>query len=62
MEIMSIRLETLGEELYNMIKALDEDLHLRNDQSLKYKGLCVHPNIELPLGYMLQKFNTFSEE
>lgn len=43
-----------------MRKDFDEELHSRICQSLEYKNLCVHQNVELPPGYILPKFNTFN--
>ncbi|KAK4733571.1 hypothetical protein R3W88_007832 [Solanum pinnatisectum] len=58
--IQSIFHEDLGKELHNLRKAFDRELCSRNCQSLKYENLCVHSNVELPLGYKLPKFNTFN--
>lgn len=32
----------------------------RNYQSLRYEDLCLQPDVELPLGYQMPKFNTFN--
>ncbi|KAK4732204.1 hypothetical protein R3W88_025192 [Solanum pinnatisectum] len=59
-DIQSICHEDLGKELHNLRKAFDEELCSRICQSLKYENLYVHPNVELPPGYTLTKFNTFN--
>ncbi|XP_059316729.1 uncharacterized protein LOC132067484 [Lycium ferocissimum] len=61
-EIKSLCHEDLGKELHNLRKAINEELCSRNFQSLKYEDLCVHPNVELPPGYKIPKFNTFNGE
>ncbi|XP_060210916.1 uncharacterized protein LOC132637920 [Lycium barbarum] len=61
-EIKSLCHEDLGKELHNLRKAINEELCSRNFKSLKYEDLCVHPNVELPLGCKIPKFNTFNGE
>ncbi|KAG5574116.1 hypothetical protein H5410_063882 [Solanum commersonii] len=51
--IQSVCHKNLEKELHNLRKYFDEELRLRNCQSLKYENLCVHPNVELPLGLAL---------
>ncbi|XP_060169368.1 uncharacterized protein LOC132600318 [Lycium barbarum] len=59
-EIKSLYHEDLGKELHNLRKVINEELCSRNFQILKYEDLCVHPNVELPSGYKIPKFNTFN--
>ncbi|KAH0745156.1 hypothetical protein KY285_001157 [Solanum tuberosum] len=59
-DIQSTCYEDLGKELFNLREAFDEELRSRNCQSLKYENLCVHPNVDLPTGYSVPKFNTFN--
>ncbi|XP_060181515.1 uncharacterized protein LOC132611125 [Lycium barbarum] len=59
-EIKSLYHEELGKELHNLRKVVNEELCSRNFQILKYEDLCVHPNVELPSGYKIPKFNTFN--
>ncbi|XP_060211816.1 uncharacterized protein LOC132639382 [Lycium barbarum] len=59
---MSLCHEDLGKELNNLRKSINEELCSRNFQSLKYEDLCVHPNVEIPPGYKIPKFNTFNAE
>ncbi|XP_060200631.1 uncharacterized protein LOC132628893 [Lycium barbarum] len=59
-EIKSLYHEDFGKELHNLRKVVNEELCSRNFQILKYEDLCVHPNVELPSGYKIPKFNTFN--
>ncbi|XP_060200503.1 uncharacterized protein LOC132628755 [Lycium barbarum] len=59
-EIKSLYHADLGKELHNLRKVINEELCSRNFQILKYEDLCVHPNVELPSGYKIPKFNTFN--
>ncbi|XP_060181975.1 uncharacterized protein LOC132611578 [Lycium barbarum] len=59
-EIKSLCHEDLGKELHDLRKVINEELCSRNFQILKYEDLCVHPNVELPSGYKIPKFNTFN--
>ncbi|KAH0705568.1 hypothetical protein KY290_010258 [Solanum tuberosum] len=59
-DIQSTCHEDLGKELLNLREAFDEELRSTICQSLKYENLCVHPNVELPPGYSVPKFNTFN--
>ncbi|OIT32028.1 hypothetical protein A4A49_63800 [Nicotiana attenuata] len=51
--------ENLEKELCDLKKAIGEELQSRNYQSLRYEDLCLQPDVELPPGYQVPKFNTF---
>ncbi|OIT33112.1 hypothetical protein A4A49_55733 [Nicotiana attenuata] len=52
--------ENLEKELRDLKKAIGEELQSRNHQSLIYEDLCLQPDVELPPGYLVPKFNTFN--
>ncbi|OIT22551.1 hypothetical protein A4A49_31029 [Nicotiana attenuata] len=52
--------ENLEKELRDLKKAIGEELQSKNHQSLRYEDLCLQPDVELPSGYLVPKFNTFN--
>ncbi|XP_019248651.1 PREDICTED: uncharacterized protein LOC109227915 [Nicotiana attenuata] len=53
-------IKDLDNELHNLRKAIEEKLQSRNYQSMRYEDFCFHPDVELPPGNKLPKFNTFN--
>ncbi|OIT37264.1 hypothetical protein A4A49_11919 [Nicotiana attenuata] len=61
-ETQQICHENVKKELHNLKKVIGDELQSRNYQSIRYEDLCLQPDMQLPLGYQLSKFNTFSRK
>nr|XP_009801189.1 PREDICTED: uncharacterized protein LOC104246968 [Nicotiana sylvestris]XP_009801190.1 PREDICTED: uncharacterized protein LOC104246968 [Nicotiana sylvestris]XP_016498451.1 PREDICTED: uncharacterized protein LOC107817188 [Nicotiana tabacum]XP_016498452.1 PREDICTED: uncharacterized protein LOC107817188 [Nicotiana tabacum] len=61
-EIKTTSWDDLDRELHNLRKTVEEEMRARNIQSLRYESLCMHPNVELPPGFKIPKFNTFNRK
>ncbi|OIT32397.1 hypothetical protein A4A49_59649 [Nicotiana attenuata] len=59
-EIKTATWDDPDRELHNLRKIVEEEMRARNIQSLRYESLCMHPNVELPPGFKIPKFNTFN--
>ncbi|XP_019236092.1 PREDICTED: uncharacterized protein LOC109216402 [Nicotiana attenuata] len=59
-EIKTTSWDDPDRELHNLKKIAEEEMRTRNIQSLRYESLCMHPNVELPPGFKIPKFNTFN--
>ncbi|OIT34761.1 hypothetical protein A4A49_03430 [Nicotiana attenuata] len=59
-EIKTTSWDDSERELHNLRKIVEKEMRARNIQSLRYESLCMHPNVELPPGFKIPKFNTFN--
>ncbi|XP_009803593.1 uncharacterized protein [Nicotiana sylvestris] len=59
-EIKTTSWDDPDRELHNLRKIVEEEMRARNIQILRYESLCMHPNVELPPGFKIPKFNTFN--
>ncbi|XP_060213957.1 uncharacterized protein LOC132641089 [Lycium barbarum] len=59
-ETNAINWDDSDRELHNLRIIVEEEIRARNVQSLRYESLCMLPNVELPPGFKVPKFNTFN--
>ncbi|KAK4706356.1 hypothetical protein R3W88_034085 [Solanum pinnatisectum] len=52
--------DVLSREICDLKKAMKNLQTNRGNKSLKYEDLCVQPDIDLPVGYKLPKFDIFN--
>ena len=58
-EMNAINQNNSNRELHNLRRIIEEEMRARNVQSLRYESLCMLPNVDLPPGFKVPKFNTF---
>ncbi|KAH0743023.1 hypothetical protein KY290_031016 [Solanum tuberosum] len=55
------KLDVLQQNMHDLEKKVDRRLNSKPAYDLRYKKLCLHPGVELPLGFKVPKLNMFDK-